>query len=104
MTEDETGQEPKSPEDARLDSLEERLARAQAKEAERTGQAQKADANEQLGQRVLSTLIGGVLGGALIGWVLDRVFGTEPTLMITLIVLGTAGGFWSIVKMASRKP
>lgn len=104
MMEDETGQEPKSPEDARLDSLEERLQRAQAKEAERTGQTSKADANEQLGQRVLSTLIGGVLGGALIGWVLDRVFGTEPALLITLIVLGTAGGFWSIVKMASRKP
>ena len=105
MMEDETGQEPKSPEDARLDSLEERLERAQVREAERTGQARKpADANEQLGQRVLSTLIGGMLGGALIGWVLDRVFGTAPTLMITLIVLGTAGGFWSIVKMASRKP
>ncbi|HYC94264.1 MAG TPA: AtpZ/AtpI family protein [Sphingomicrobium sp.] len=105
MMEDETGQEPKSPQDERLDSLEERLQRAQSREAERTGQARKpADANEQLGQRVLSTLIGGMLGGALVGWVLDRIFDTAPTLMIALIVLGTAGGFWSIVKMASRKP
>ena len=45
MMEDEPGQEPKSPQDARLDSLEERLGRAQAKEAERTGQAPKADAS-----------------------------------------------------------
>ena len=104
MMEDETGQEPKSPQDARIDSLEERLGRAQAKEAERTGQAQKADANEQLGQRVLSYLLGGLLGGSLIGWLLDRWLGTAPLLLICLMVLGTVGGFWSIIKMANRRP
>ena len=52
MTENEPGQVPKSPQDARLDSLEERLQRAQSREAERTGQTQMTDANEQLGQRV----------------------------------------------------
>ena len=104
MTEDETGQEPKSPEDARLDSLEERLQRAQAREAERTGQAQKADANEQLGQRVLSYLLGGLFGGALIGWVLDKAFVTGGLLLVIGLVLGTVGGFWSIIKMANRRP
>jgi|SRR5688572_28064838 len=105
MTEDETGQEPKSPQDARLDSLEERLKRLQVREAERTGQARKpADANEQLGQRVLSYLLGGLLGGTLIGWLLDRWLGTEPVLLILLMVLGTVGGFWSIIKMSSRRP
>ena len=104
MVEDEPGEVPKLAEDARLDSLEQRLERAETAEAKRIGRAPAADANEQLGNRVLSTLIGGVLGGALIGWVLDRIFGTEPKLMITLIVLGTVGGFWSIIKMASRKP
>ena len=104
MMEDETGQEPKSPEDARLDSLEERLQRAQAKEAERTGQARGTDANEQLGQRVLSYLLGGLLGGALIGWVLDKAFGTGGLLLVIGLVLGTAGGFWSIIKLANRRP
>lgn len=104
MMEDETGQEPKSPEDARLDSLEERLQRAQAKEAERTGQAPKADANEQMGQKVLSYLLGGLLGGALIGWLLDGWFGTGHLLLIVGLVLGTVGGFWSIIKMANRRP
>ena len=104
MTEDETGQEPKSPEDARLDSLEERLQRAQAREVERTGQAQKADANEQLGQRVLSYLLGGLFGGALIGWVLDKAFVTGGLLLVIGLVLGTVGGFWSIIKMANRRP
>ncbi|MDP9421818.1 MAG: AtpZ/AtpI family protein [Pseudomonadota bacterium] len=105
MTEEEPGQEPKSQQDARLDSLEERLAQAQAKEAERTGQARKtADANEQLGQRVLSTLIGGLAGGALIGWLLDKWLGTGHLLLVVMMVLGTVGGFWSIIKMSSRRP
>lgn len=105
MMEDEPGQEPKSPQDARLDSLEERLGRAQARETERTGQARKpADANEQLGQRVLSTLIGGLAGGALIGWLLDKWLGTGHLLLVVMMVLGTVGGFWSIIKMSNRRP
>jgi ATP synthase protein I len=104
MAVDENAQDPKLPPDARLDSLEQRLERAQQKEAVRSGKAPVADANEQLGQKVLSLLLGGILGGTLIGWVLDKAFGTAPILLITLMVLGTAGGFLSIIKMANRKP
>lgn len=104
MVEDEPGQVPKLAEDARLDSLEQRLSKAQASEAVRTGRAPAADANEQLGNRVLSTLIGGLVGGALIGWVLDRLFHTGHVLLIVFLVLGTVGGFWSIFKLASQKP
>ncbi len=104
MAVEEPGQDPSSPQDARLDSLEERLARAQHEEAKRTGRAPAADANEQLGNRVLSTLIGGLVGGALIGWLLDRVFSTGHVLLIVFLVLGTVGGFWSIIKLSSRGP
>jgi ATP synthase protein I len=105
MAEDELGQDPKLPEDARLASLEGRLKQAQADEAVRTGGARKtADRNEQLGNRVLSYLIGGFVGGALIGWVLDRLFGTSPLLLITLMLLGAVGGFWNIIKLANQRP
>jgi ATP synthase protein I len=104
MVENEPGQVPKLAEDARLDSLERRLEQAQATEAKRTGRAPAADANEQLGNRVLSTLIGGLVGGALIGWVLDKLFHTGHVLLIVFLVLGTVGGFWSIFKLASQKP
>ena len=104
MAADEPGQDLSSPQDARLDSLEERLARAQHGEAKRTGRAPVSDANEQLGNRVLSTLIGGLVGGSLIGWVLDRVFGTGHVLLIVFLVLGIVGSFWSIIKMSSRQP
>jgi ATP synthase protein I len=105
MAEDESGQDPKLPEDARLPSLDQRLKQAQADEAIRTGRARKtADRNEQLGNRVLSYLIGGFAGGALIGWVLDRLFGTSPLLLIVLMLLGAVGGFWNIIKLANQRP
>ena len=97
------GQGPqKTPEDARIDSLEERLRNAQAKEAQRTGaMTPNADENERLGNKVLSLLIGGLAGGALIGWVLDRLFGTGNLLLVLMMVLGVVGGFWSIFKIAN---
>ncbi|HEV2748172.1 MAG TPA: AtpZ/AtpI family protein [Allosphingosinicella sp.] len=105
MAEDEPGQDPKLPEDARLASLDERLRQAQHHEAVRTGQARKgADRNEQLGHRVLSYLIGGMLGGAAIGWALDQLFDTSPWLLLIMLFLGTAAGFWNIIKLSSQRP
>ena len=104
MVEDEPGQVPKLPEDARLDSLEQRLDRAETAEAKRIGRAPAADANEQLGNRVLSTLIGGIAGGALIGWLLDGWFDTGHLLLVVMMVLGTVAGLWSIIKMSTRRP
>ena len=105
MTENEPRQDPPLPEDARLTSLDRRLKQAKIDEAVRTGQARgSADRNEQLGNRVLSYLIGGLAGGALIGWVLDRMLGTSPLLLITLLILGTIGGFWNIIRISTQRP
>ena len=54
--------------------------------------------------RVLSTLIGGIAGGALIGWLLDKWLGTGHLLLVVMMVLGTVAGFWSIIKMSTRRP
>lgn len=103
MADDSEPQDDRLPPDARLDRLEQRLAEAQKKEAVRTGKRPAPDANEQMGQKVLSLLIGGLLGGTLIGWTLDQLLGTWPLLFITLMVLGTAGGLWSIVKLSNEQ-
>ena len=104
MAVDEPGQDPKLQEDARLTSLDARLRQAQADEAVRTGQARpKADRNEQLGNLVLSYLFGGLAVGALIGWVLDRLFGTSPLLLILLLIVGTVGGFTNIIKISTHR-
>ena len=104
MAEDET--DPTPPDrDARFSSLDARLKHAQAEEADRTGANRKpADRNEQLGSRVLSYLIGGLGGGALIGWVLDRWFGTSPLFLLLLMFLGTAAGFRNIIRISSKRP
>ena len=105
MAEDEPGRDPKLQEDARLASLDERLRRAQADEAARTGRTQKPiDANYQLGSRVLSYLIGAPIGGALIGWVLDRLLGTSPWLLMALLLLGFVVGFRNIMRISSKRP
>ena len=105
MAADESGQDPELPEDARLASLDERLRQAQADEAERTGRnAKPADANEQMGNRVLSYLLGGLGGGAVIGWVLDSWLGTSPWLLLLLLFLGTAAGFRNIIKLSTKRP
>ena len=105
MAEDGPGQNPELSEDARLASLDERLKRAQADEAVRTGQDKKqADPSGQLGNRVLSYLIGGMLGGAAIGWALDQLLDTSPWLLLVMLFLGTAAGFWNIIKLSNQRP
>jgi ATP synthase protein I len=106
MAEDETGKDPTPPHrDARFSTLDERLRSAQAEEAARTGANRKpADRNEQLGSRVLSYLLGGLGGGAVVGWVLDQWFDTLPLFLLLLMFLGTAAGFRNIIRISSKRP
>jgi len=93
-------------EDARIDALEARLAAAREREAERNkpvGGAE-ADANYRMGNRVLAELIGGIGGGAFIGWVIDRFAGTSPWGLLVVMVLGIVVSFRNIIRMASQRP
>jgi ATP synthase protein I len=103
MAENEPGLDP-IPEDARLNSLDERLRRARGEEAVRSGEGRdKGDDDYRLGNRVLAELIGGMAGGALIGWVLDRFLGTSPWLLLVLLFLGTAVAFRNIIRISNRR-
>lgn len=93
-----------SSEDARLQSLDERLRQAQADETVRTGADKKPDENTRLGNRVLAELIGGIAGGALIGWVIDRFAGTAPWGLLVMLFLGIVVAFRNIWKIANRRP
>ncbi|WP_188056573.1 MULTISPECIES: AtpZ/AtpI family protein [unclassified Sphingosinithalassobacter] len=106
MAENETGQDdPYGAEDARLTSLEERLKHAQHAEAVRTGRATKtSDGGYSQGNRVLAALIGSLAGSALVGWVLDRLLGTTPWLLLVALFLGIAVAFRNIIRMASERP
>ena len=45
----------------------------------------------------------GFMAGGLAGWLTDRFFGTKPVFFIIFLILGIIGGFWNIVKLASRQ-
>ncbi|MES2987027.1 MAG: AtpZ/AtpI family protein [Pseudomonadota bacterium] len=102
MAEEKPGLDP-LPEDARLNSLDERLERAKADEAIRNGSADKGQDDYNLGNRVLAELIGGMAGGALIGWVLDRFLGTSPWLLLALLFLGIISAFRNIIRISNKR-
>lgn len=100
MTDSEPGP---SQEDARLQSLDERLKQAQADEAVRTGAARKGqDENTRLGNRVLAELIGGIVGGLVIGYTIDYFAETAPWGLLVMLVLGIVVAFRNIIIISNR--
>ena len=97
MAEDETGQDPHTPPDSRLTSLEQRLKRAEQVEAERKP-ADSTKATRSAGWMVAQNLIGMPAGGFLIGFLLDKLFGTVPWIALALMFVGFAGAVWDLMK------
>ena len=99
----ENGSDPeRTSEDSRLVSLEERLDRAEAAEAKRSGvNPPEADANYRLGNRVLAELLARLLGGALIGWLIDRFADTSPWGLLGMLALGIIVAFRNIFRIAN---
>ena len=92
--------------DARIDALDERLKAAREREEQRTKPVVgvEADANYRMGNRVLAELLGGIGGGAFIGWVIDHFAGTAPWGLLGVMVLGIIVAFRSIIRMTSQRP
>jgi ATP synthase protein I len=103
MAEDETEEVPKLPPDARLESLDRRLERLQEAEARKTRNVQ-VDPNMRIAQVVIGYLIGGPLGGGLIGYGLDALFGTKPWLTLVLLFLGFAVGIRNVLRISRITP
>ncbi|WP_310530476.1 AtpZ/AtpI family protein, partial [Novosphingobium sp.] len=54
--------------------------------------------------RVLAELIGGIGGGAFIGWVIDHFAGTSPWGLLVVMFLGIIVAFRSIIRMSAQRP
>ena len=93
-------------EDARIDALDARLKAAREREEQRTKPVvgAEADANYRMGNRVLAELLGGIGGGAFIGWVIDHFAGTAPWGLLGVMFLGIIVAFRSIIRMTSQRP
>lgn len=90
--------------EARLDALDARLQAAKEREAARNPEIGEAQASYQAGNRVLAELIGGIAGGAFVGWVIDQFAGTAPWGLLVVMMLGIAVAFRSIIRNANRRP
>lgn len=105
MAEDGPWQDPKSPQDARLASLDERLRQAQADEAARAGGHEKGAAPyyRSPAYRVLSVIVGYPLGCALIGYAIDRLAGTRA-LWVVMVFVGFGVAMWEVWKISKQAP
>jgi len=92
-------------EDARLDALDERLKAATEREEKRNqSQVQGVDANYRTGNRVLADLLGGIFGGAVVGWAIDALAGSAPWGLLVCLFLGIGVAFRNIILAASTRP
>jgi len=107
MSEEPTARDPIA-EDARIDALDQRLKAAKEREDERNrpsvAASSSSDANSRMASKVLSDLIGGIGGGALIGWVIDHFAGTSPWGLLIMMTLGIIVAFRNIIRISTRRP
>lgn len=104
MSDEKSAREPIG-EDARIDALDERLKAAREREDQRIRpQVQGVDANSRLGHQVLAQLIGGPLGGAAVGWAIDRFADTAPWGLLVMLFLGFIVAFRNIIRISNRRP
>jgi ATP synthase protein I len=105
MGQDDPGRDNLDHEDPRVTSLNQRLDAAKRDEAIRSGKSGTGQGKGySQGSRVLSQLIGGPVGGAIIGWLLDRLFDTAPVLLLALTALGFVVAFRNIIKISGERP
>jgi ATP synthase protein I len=66
--------------------------------------ADDQDANRKAGIAYAAafSLFASVVSGLIAGWLLDRWLGTRPWLLVTGLILGSAAGFYELVRASSK--
>ena len=91
--------------DSRLDSSDMQLRDLRKAEAVRTKARDGEPAKGmRQGNRVLTELIAGPAGGALLGWVIDRFAGTTPRALLACLSLGMGVAFRNIYRISQERP
>jgi len=103
----EPGQDPngnRSPDDARFHSLDARLRAATDAGGAGKSAARRPDKGYSQGSRVLTELVAGPAGGALVGWLIDRWFNTSPWGLLVLLFLGFGVAMRNIYRISKQRP
>ena len=104
MSSDNLGRDGNAKRDARLDSLDMQLKAARKAEDVRTGKDTAQAKGMRQGNRVLTELIAGPAGGALVGWLFDRFLETSPWGLLLCMFLGIAVAFRNIIRISNERP
>jgi ATP synthase protein I len=103
MAADEAPQDPELPQDARLESLDQRIDRLQQEEAKRSGKA-PPNPTTRVWQLMFSHLVGAPAGGGILGWGLDSLFGTFPLFFLLMLFLGFGVGVVNVMRISKTPP
>ena len=91
---------PNDPPDEALASLDQRLGAAEAAQARKvSGDTHAAMAQ---GYRFVGEVVGGVLGGVGLGWLVDHFAGTTPLGLLSGLLIGTGLSIFSAVRSAAK--
>jgi ATP synthase protein I len=102
---DDPAQDSNGTSDPRLDSLDMKLKKVRHAEKIRSGERHQTPAKGmRQGNRVLTELIAGPAGGALVGWVIDRFAGTSPAALLVCMFLGIVVAFRNIIRISGERP
>ena len=85
-----------------LRRLQDRLDALTAERTPKVSAGKSAESSIGDGYRLLGEVIGGVLGGLGLGWVVDHFAHTTPFGLVIGLLLGTAASAYAAIKSADR--
>lgn len=100
------GRKPDGADDAdlssRLKSLDARISQASVHRKESEPRARQSTDTSAIGQafRLSAEFVSGVLAGGILGWIVDRFFGTSPWGLVICLILGFCAGMLNLLRVA----
>lgn len=94
------------PPDDDLQALQAQIAaqKAQAGLTEKPIQVTQAATNMQTGIKAGTEFVGSLLGGGLLGWLIDGWLDSAPIGLIAGVLVGIVVAFWNLYKMTLPQP
>jgi ATP synthase protein I len=91
---------------SRLKDLDARLAveKSEQKAAEQPSMKYQGASDYSKGYKLASEFVAGVLVGGVLGFGLDKLFGTLPLFLIVFLLLGFGAGILNMSRAANRTP
>src|SRR5436305_1568793 len=92
--------DPHEPPEEALRSLDQRLGAAEAAQARKVSPDTHAAMAQ--GYRFVGEVVGGVLGGVGLGWLVDHFAGTTPLGLLSGLLIGTGLSIFGAVRSAAK--